>query len=258
MTIGVMFITVLFALIYWSLTVHFPGNGLIFQADPAKQIGFLDALYYSIVTQTTFGAADIQPTGYCRALICVHVFVGLVMGGFIVAKLTSIRGREFRLLAHRIGGDWIETCQLPNGMILFAFVSIYASEESLRYDGESYDLDGSPLGFFKSELINVDNQILRFAYSNRDSNTTLFTEGTVTLRFVTADGFKPTRGLWSRYQATALDFASKDTITYQGVRAKEQEIAAFHFLDHDHRVQVIQKHMLPLQKRRARASGIEG
>lgn len=253
LVVAVVVITLTFALGYWQLTIQFPGHGLVYPGQSPTPCGFWDAVYFSIVTETTLGAGDIQPQGASRVLLSIQVFVGLAMGGVIVAKLTSVKGRELRLLAYRATGDWIEVCRFTDGNILFAFATIYAADDTLRYDGENFDLEGNPLGFFRSELIDQDSAILRFSYSNRDSSTAHFSEGTAALRFIEDAHDKSSLARWIRYQGTAIDFARRQTVSYQGVRATADEMNAIHGSDDDARLAVIQKHVSRLASKPKRA-----
>ena len=242
MTLAFTVVTVLFAFTYWGLSTYYPEHGLQMVGTMPAPVSFWVALYYSIVTEATVGAGEIQPTGVSRLVVCLNVIAGLAMGGIIVAKLTSIKGLQLRSIAHRVAGDWIEVCRLQ-GKDLFAFITMYAAKDTLRYDGESYDGDGSPTGFFRAELTFIDNNILKFSYTNRDSNEAMFSDGMATLRFVSAEPRPGKPGIWSRYQATALDFGTKEPIIYGGVRATPEEIDAFHAVDHSRRIEVIKKHL---------------
>lgn len=241
-------ITIVFALVYWQLGVQLPGHGLI-QGTPQISCGFWDSIYFSIVTETTLGAGDITPQGVSRIVLCIQVFVGLALGGVIVAKVTSARGKELRLLAYRATGDWIEVCRVSDGSTgagdgtIFTFVTIYAADETLRYDGENLSHDGDALGFFRSELIDLDNAILRFRYSNRESSTVVFTEGTASLRFIEDSEDHKRLGKWVRYQGTATDFSTGQVYTYHGVRATPEEARAIHSLDYEARLNVVRVHM---------------
>lgn len=139
---AVVVITILFALVYWQLGAQWPGHGLV-QGIPLTSCGFWDSVYFSIVTETTLGAGDIMPQGASRVVLCIQVFVGLAIGGIIVAKVTSVKGKELRLLAYRATGDWIEVCRVfdkctsADDSVIFTFVAMYAADETLRYDGEN-------------------------------------------------------------------------------------------------------------------------
>jgi len=74
----VMVVVLGFSLLYWLL----PGA---VSAD-----GYLDALYFSIVTFTTLGYGDILPlTWFAKLLVIVEVGLGYVMGGLLVAILSK-------------------------------------------------------------------------------------------------------------------------------------------------------------------------
>jgi len=187
-------------------------------------------------------------------LVCLQVFVGLAIGGVVVAKITSVHGRARRLLAHHMVGDWIEICRMPSGSELVAFVTIFDSGDTIRYDGETFDATAKPVGFFRSEFIAADNSIVTFRYSNRESSTAYFSEGTTSLRFIenTAVRFKERR--WVRYQATAHDFGAREAIIYEGVRASPEESAAFRGLDYQARGAAIERHLARLRRARGATS----
>ncbi|PKN61118.1 MAG: hypothetical protein CVU57_31125 [Deltaproteobacteria bacterium HGW-Deltaproteobacteria-15] len=233
-------VTVVFALAYWGITVLSPTQGL-FLVGGKEHIpaSFLDALYFSVVTETTLGASDIAVGPLGKVLACIQVFAGLALGGVIVAKVTSLRGQTLRLLAHKVQGTWFEYCTMPNGDRVFTYSLMYLTADTLHFDGENYDIDGNPLGFFRSELFDADGATLRFHYSNLDSSMTHFAEGTMTFRFIATEAPDSKRGEWSRYQATVHDFLKNLTITYEGNRPSPEEINAFHQQDRSARKQII-------------------
>jgi hypothetical protein len=239
-------ITTAFAAAYWLLSVSLPDQGLLVTSTAPRAAGFADALYFSVVTETTLGAGDIQALGFSRLLVCLQVFVGLALGGVVVARITSIHGRERRLLAHHIAGDWIETCRMPSGSDLVAFVTIFNSEDTIRYDGESFDASAKPLGFFRSELIGADKSIITFRYSNRESSTAYFSEGIVSLRFIENNATRSRDRRWIRYQATTQDFGARKVIIFEGVRATPEESAVFRGLDYQNQGVVIERHLARL------------
>jgi hypothetical protein len=78
----------------WALLVwpHLPG-GFHFSAglEPARNGGFVDALYLSLVTMVTLGYGDIVPhTGWLRLLVPLEAFIGFALGTASVSWLISI------------------------------------------------------------------------------------------------------------------------------------------------------------------------
>lgn len=50
-------------------------------------MGFLNALYYSLVTFTTLGYGDMHPTGWLKALSAIEALTGAVFMALIVAVI---------------------------------------------------------------------------------------------------------------------------------------------------------------------------
>lgn len=56
-----------------------------------KAIGYLDALYFSLVTISSLGYGDIRPVGAARLFAGAEVALGLAFFGLIVAKVSSVK-----------------------------------------------------------------------------------------------------------------------------------------------------------------------
>ncbi|MYN68480.1 MAG: two pore domain potassium channel family protein [Acidobacteria bacterium] len=69
---------------YSCLTVH--GHGV-----DKPGLGFLDGIYFSIVTVTSLGYGDISPVGLSRLIVGLEVLFGLAIMGIMIAKVTSRR-----------------------------------------------------------------------------------------------------------------------------------------------------------------------
>ena len=218
--------TVVFALLYWQLSNDSSANGLI-GPEGKQSINILDATYFSITTETTLGFGDLRPVGLSRFLSCSQVLLGLLLAGITIAKITSLTGRELRLVSQNASGHWIETIQIPNGPIIVTFATITFNGSLLRYDGENFTREGVACGFFQGEMIEATGTFLRFRYSNRDSNTEFFDDGIAVLHF-TSD---PKTGRWQRYHATSHDFGKRWIINYEGFRASEEESGVIHGVD---------------------------
>lgn len=63
-----------------------PGHGI----KPGTQ-GYLDCLYFSVVTISSLGYGDLQPVGASRILACVEVVAGLVFIGVYVSRIVSFK-----------------------------------------------------------------------------------------------------------------------------------------------------------------------
>ena len=218
--------TLLFAFAYWSLSHPSDGNGLI-DSDNSNRISFLDSVYFSIVTEATLGYGDIRPVGFSRLLACSQVLLGLLIAGIAIAKVTSLTGRELRPVSYNAGGDWIELQKMPDGCVIITFATISITGDLIRYNGENFNSDGEPCGFFQGEMIELNDTVMRFRYSNRDSNTEHFEDGLANVHFV-GDLHD---GRWNRYHGTAHDFGKRRTVNYEGVRASEKESAIIHGLE---------------------------
>ena len=70
--------------LYSFLTAH--GHGV-----NASPLGFLDGVFFSIVTVTSLGYGDLYPVGFSRVIAGVEVLFGLALMGIMVAKVTSRR-----------------------------------------------------------------------------------------------------------------------------------------------------------------------
>ena len=70
--------------LYSLLTPH--GHGV-----NASPLGFLDGVFFSIVTVTSLGYGDLYPVGYSRVIAGAEVLFGLAFMGIMIAKVTSRR-----------------------------------------------------------------------------------------------------------------------------------------------------------------------
>jgi hypothetical protein len=198
-------------------------------------VHFGDALYFSIVTETTLGYGDIRPVGFSRALASCEVLLGLLLAGVLIAKITSLPGREVRLIAHNSCGLWIEFMRARDGKALVSFVTITFNGTTVRYCGDTFFSDGNPAGFFGGALVDIDDDTIRFEYSNRNSSTDYFTDGIASLHF-TSD--QKTRR-YVHFVGTAHDFGIKQTLNWQGTRATDHERAVIQGVDNDLRLQLV-------------------
>lgn len=235
-------LTLSFAFIYFFISQSYPLHGLI-QPDNIKELSikdvkFQDALYFSIVTETTLGYGDIRPIGFSRWIACCQVFFGLFLAGMIVAKITSAHGREKRLAGYMAQGYWIELIEMPDKTFILSFAHIYLWEQNLRYDGNNFDENGKPKGFWEGELTGIKGHVLTFEYSNRKSLTDHFDEGICNIAFSQGANSK----VWTQYQETGNDFGKKEYVTFEGFRASDEEIAIFHGKDLKAKQDLVQKY----------------
>lgn len=110
----------IFSLIYWLLTDFSQHHILVFQDRPiSKDIyGFLDSLYFSLVTSTTLGYGDIVPIGLLRPVAAIQSALGLLILTFIISRLVS---KKQELLLREIHSTSIdhESRTLRSGMYVF-------------------------------------------------------------------------------------------------------------------------------------------
>jgi hypothetical protein len=235
-------LTGFFAFLYFLFSKTLPSHGLILTYS-TSQVSVFDALYFSITTETTLGYGDIRPVGVSRLLACIQVLGGLLLAGLAVAKITSLEASELRLLAHCAAGDWIERNFMPDGSVIISLSTISIVGSVIRYDGENLEAKGEYLGFFRGELLDFEDSLLRFRWSNLESTTTHWTGGFANIQF-TGDGKSDK---WTRLTASAHDFGTKQITNYEGVRATEEESLIIRGTDNQARMQLVVKYAtLPL------------
>ena len=222
--IGVI-ITISFALIYLLLTCNSPVNGLVLPVekssiiDTKSEISFGDALYFSIVTEATLGYGDIRPIGVSRFFACLQVFLGLLLAGLIVAKITSIQGKKLRIAAHKAEGYWLEPFKKPGQQTMLTFSQIFFDGEELRYDGDNYNIQGNYEGSFKGILIASEGNFLKFEYRNVDQ-THLFEIGIIEITFAS----DVNDNQWISHKAVCHDHGKTEKTHFEGFRASKSEI----------------------------------
>jgi Ion channel len=232
-------ITLLFAGFYFYISKVSPLNGLVLpdNSDQHATVSFEDALYFSIVTETTLGYGDIRPIGYSRWAICIQVFLGLVLAGMIVAKITSTQGKQIRSIARLASGYWIEPFQKPGQSTMLTIAKIYYDGEYLRYDGDNFNHKGEYEGYFKSQLISYDGNLLEFKYSNNPSLTHLFDKGFMNIKFENKENEKQ----YTSHEAVCIDSAKNEQIRYIGFRATKLQIEILQGSDLKNKKKLIQK-----------------
>jgi hypothetical protein len=221
------------SIVYWTLSRVLPSHGLVYAGKPLPA-SFLEALYFSIVTEATLGYGDISPLGLSRLVACLQVISGLILAGLTIAKITSIQGLEFRLTGYRSSGDWIEFATLPDGTEVVGISRIYDAGGVIRYDGKNFARDGELIGFFDGWLIEIEGTTASFRYSNHQSDKH-FIEGVASVIF-TPD---QESGKWCELSATAHDFGTSRNIKYVGYRCSDLESAVVRGSDLAARSQLI-------------------
>jgi len=179
---------------------------------------FFDALYFSIVTETTLGYGDILPMGWSKFFVCIQVMGGLFLAGVIITRITSSHGRELRRIDRKASGYWIEPFIHPDEEFMISFSHIYRDGGTLRYDGDNYYESGTFDGYFRSKLIIYDKEVLKFEYSNNETERSKYVEGILILTFE-----KTFKNQWIQHSACCHDFRKVHYTKYPGYRATEGE-----------------------------------
>jgi voltage-gated potassium channel Kch len=82
--ISLFFLIGYFALIYKSFGVIPP------TANVSSQVGWLDAIYFSVVTWTTLGYGDFRPGDEVKLWVIAEALIGYIYMGLLVGKLLII------------------------------------------------------------------------------------------------------------------------------------------------------------------------
>ena len=211
---------VIFAFFYLRLSNHSKGNGLIIPVDSEShlQVTFFDALYFSVVTESTLGYGDIRPIGISRFLACSQVLCGLVFAGLLVAKITSLRDGKLRYAISHAEGFWFEFLRFPGEKAMLAFVHIYSDGDNLHYDGDNFDENGVHLESFTGSLVTTDKNVLAFYYKNQKNY--FFDNGITELNFYNAS----ISDVWTNYDAVSIDHGKVEKVEYWGYRASKEQI----------------------------------
>lgn len=228
-------ITLSFSIFYFVVSKYSRPNGLvsnIIQSD--HTVSPADALYFSIITETTLGYGDITPVGYSRACACVQVILGLAFAGIIVAKITSAHSRQRRHDAMMTEGYWIEPCEGDNEFLV-TFSQIYLDGDVLRYNGNNYNESGIDQGFYRSKLFDSDGTMLRFYYTNTESSTKHFEEGIINVNFIKEPGSK----VYNKHVSTNVDVGKIEKSEFIGFRATEKETEIFTGDDNEKRSKLV-------------------
>jgi hypothetical protein len=221
------------ALGYFIASALYPEHGLVASSTgpvvKPGHVSFLTALYFSVTTETTLGFGDVTPVGLSRALACVQVLTGLALAGFCIAKLTSMNGRNIREAGSKASGVWLVMNRLPSGQKLVSVTEIRLIAGSIHYGGSNYTLDAEFCGTWDSTLLECNDNVLRFRYSNRNSITEYFDEGVSHLTFRYSAGCDSSKlsfnkAVWDTYGATAQDFGKQIQVTFEGWRVKPEQV----------------------------------
>ena len=120
----------LFGIGYWQLAQH---GQLLYTYDSSKTPGFLDSLYFSVVTISSLGYGDIRPLGYARLLVAAEVLIGLSFLGLLVAKVSSVK-QDYIL--KRLYGEAVDEKLAALVKHLEEQRALYRTTAALLMDGE--------------------------------------------------------------------------------------------------------------------------
>jgi Ion channel len=212
--------TLFFATGYFGLSNFSHDNGLVIPVDNQKhnQVTFSEAIYFSIITETTLGYGDFRPIGISRLLVCFQVFLGLLLAGFMVAKITSLRDKKLRYATSQAEGFWIELFQYSGHSTMFSFTQIYSDGENLHYDGDNFDEHGNHLESFTGSLVTTEKNVLTFYYKNQKDY--FFDNGITELKFYNINK----SNYWTNYDAVCIDHGKVEKTEYIGFRASKEQI----------------------------------
>jgi len=120
----------IFGIGYWQLAQH---GQLLYTYDSSKTPGFLDSLYFSVVTISSLGYGDIRPLGYARLLVAAEVLIGLSFLGLLVAKVSSVK-QDYIL--KRLYGEAVDEKLAALVKHLEEQRALYRTTAALLMDGE--------------------------------------------------------------------------------------------------------------------------
>lgn len=130
-----LFMAMIATVLAFGTAFYFAGQqGLLdFMWETDQTVGFLDALYFSVVTISSLGYGDIRPLGWARLLVGMEVFSGLAFFGLIVAKVSSVKQDYIlkRMYGEAVDGKIASLLgQLEDQRLL------YRTTSALLFDGE--------------------------------------------------------------------------------------------------------------------------
>ncbi len=143
-------VTGVFAAIYAALDLSNTGNGL--RRPDHDLSSWFDYIYFSVVTEATLGYGDISPVGSSRFVACIQVFVGVLMAGVVVAKMTSQALNELLEIGHALSGIWVDIATLPDGVQVLGLVEFASESGTLFFRGSNFTSDGHLRHTFSCQL----------------------------------------------------------------------------------------------------------
>jgi hypothetical protein len=215
----IILITVVFAGIYFELTIHSPLNGIHDASNGS--ISFGTCLYFSVVTESTLGDGNITPHGLSRACVIIQVSFGLMMVGLVVAKIVGARSFILARMSRMTEGDWVDCLTGTDGETVLGRTWIRGEQSGLCFQGTDFREDGRRAGSFISHSIAISKDKVSFNFQSFDlgqridSRETVFYDGQSTLTFSDEK-----RGRFTTYSITVRDSANR-VFSGKGKRLEE-------------------------------------
>ena len=205
-------LTFAFAYGYLILTEISPRNGL--RGEREKEARFLGMSVLFRNYRNHVGYGDIKPVGISRGLAAGEAFIGLLLAGVLVAKLTSGSvNRQFEI-EHATAGVWADVLELPDGTQWFGIVRFTSDAGGFVLSGDNYTKAGERQRTFGCRLRYHDWPLTLVSFTIVAQYAAV-QKGTVTFSFAPPRPFRP-----HRYQVTIRDEITEQTATGLGWKIK--------------------------------------
>jgi hypothetical protein len=146
----------------------------------SRVLSFSEVLYFAIVTTTTVGYGDYTPIGWLRLLACVDGVVGILMAGFLVARVTTELIDPLAIVRNA-AGYWFDHLEIArNDGTTLEFVSVLKIERlggQWNCGGTNYNLDGSLRHTFDGRITGAEGNTLLIPYFNDPAAEDDYTRG---------------------------------------------------------------------------------
>lgn len=167
-----------FALLYYLLSIYSPVNGLKF---PSNEATFWDSLYFSCAIFSTLGSSNIIPLGLSKFFSVVEVFSGLLTMGLIVSKIVSSSQR--RILDHLIKGSYIGMLRdirhsIANQRVRLINLSLKALQDPKAprtIEEFEYYVRRTKHNYFRI-VDSLFNKLVRYLQTEKNKNSILFND----------------------------------------------------------------------------------
>ena len=177
-----------FGLLYFEITkIAKPEHGLV-KSSNAESVTYLESLYFSLLTQATVSYGDIQPRGVTRLVASIQIVWGLLIGGLVVAKITSLPIASVHHIEKAVAGYWWDYVTSEGGHELVGVLTITRRGLEITYSGDDYASNDTRSAFFSATLVQDKWPTLIFLGSTRDSTAEFFGDSVVALKFTEKAG----------------------------------------------------------------------